>query len=100
MNPEHREFLNLRRLPGSISAEQAAILLGVAEPNIPVLVSKGFLRPLASPLSANAPRRFSSTVVEKLAGDAAEMNRMQQILTKHHRSRNGTDIRRTAGAAR
>ena len=43
MNPEHREFLNLRRLPGSISAEQAAILLGIVETNIPVLVSKGFL---------------------------------------------------------
>lgn len=100
MNPEHREFLNLRRLPATISVEQAVILLGIAEANIPVLVSKGFLRPIGGPLAVNAQRRFCSKEIEQVACNSDEVNRMQQILTKYYRGRNGTAVRRTAGAAK
>ena len=51
MNNEHREFLNLRRLPGAIDAAQAAILLGVNDANITILVARGFLKPFGKQLA-------------------------------------------------
>ena len=88
MNPEHERFLNLVRLPATIDAEQAAILLGVAPGNIAVLVAKKHLKPLGRNLSANAPRRFASVTIERLARDPEELDRMQQILSQHWRNRN------------
>ena len=88
MNNDHKEFLNLRRLPGTLDTEQAAILLGVNETSIPILVAKGFLKPLGKTLAANAPRRFSSATIEVLARDPEAMSRMHQLISSHWRSRN------------
>ena len=88
MNPDHERFLNLTRLPATIDAEQAAILLGVASAGIMVLVANKFLKPLGRNLAANAPRRFASVTIEGLARDPEQLDRMQRILTQHWRSRN------------
>ena len=61
---------------------------------IPVLVSKSFLRPLGRGVAQNAPKRFSSVTIMELAADPKQMDRMQQILTAHHRSRNRTGLPR------
>ena len=90
MSPEERDFLNLRRLPGSIDAMQTAALLGATPANIPILIAKKFLRPLGGRhIKANAPKHFSSLEVVKLADNPAQMDRMQIILTLHTRVRNG-----------
>lgn len=88
MNNDYKEFLNLRRLPGTLDAEQAAILLGVNETSIPILVAKSFLKPLGKLLAANAPKRFSSAAVEALARDPEAMSRMHQLISSRWRSRN------------
>ena len=90
MNNDHKEFLNLRRLPGTLDAEQAAILLGVNETSIPILVAKSFLKPLGKILAANAPKRFSSAAVEALTRDPEAMSRMHQLISSHWRSRNAS----------
>ena len=100
MDPEHRHFLNLMRLPGSISAEQAAILFGIPTACIPVLVSKSFIKPLGRTIAPNAPRRFSSVDIVKLASDPKQMDRMQNILTTHNRHRNGTNVPRIGSVVR
>ena len=89
MNDEDLKFLNLLRLPGTISAEQAAILLGVSNANIPILIAKKFLHPLGGRIKPNAPKRFSSHAIMKLVNDPEAMDRMHSILTVHYRQRNG-----------
>ena len=93
MNNEHREFLNLRRLPATLDAAQTAILLGINDANIPILVAKGFLKPLGKPVAANAPKKFSSTTIEALARDPEAMHRMRQMIGSHWRTRNGKPTR-------
>lgn len=93
MNNEHRDFLNLRRLPATVDAAQTAILLGINDTNIAILVSKGFLKPLGKPIAANAPKKFSSTAIEALARDPEAMHRMHQMIGSHWRTRNNTPAR-------
>ena len=94
MNDEHIEFLNLRRLPATIDAGQTAILLGISEANVTILVSKGFLKPLGKNLAANAPKWFSSAAIEALARKPEEMSRMHQLVSSYWRTRNGTPSRK------
>ena len=96
MKKEHESFLNLRRLPATIDAEQTAILLNISMDSVTILAAKEFLEPLGKPLAANAPRRFASVEIERIAHDVEELNKMQRILSLYWRSRNGTDKRRRA----
>ena len=89
MNNDHRELLNLRRLPGSIDAEQTAVLLGIPVTCIAILVKKGFLKPLGKTVAHNAPRRFASAAVVELMQDAEQMHKMQHHISSHWRERNG-----------
>lgn len=100
MNNEHREFLNLRRLPASVDAEQTAILLGINEGSVAILVHKLFLKPLGKNLAANAPKWFSSATIEALARNPEEMSRMHHLISSYWRIRNGTPTRNAAGAAK
>lgn len=100
MNNEHKAFLNLLRLPGTIDAGQTAILLGTSEANIPILVTKSFLEPLGKNLAANAPKRFSSAAIEALARDPEKMSRMHHLISSHWRIRNGTPPRNGSGRAK
>ena len=100
MNNEHREFLNLLRLPGTIDAEQAAILLGINEANIVILVNKSFLKPLGKDLAANSAKRFSSVEIEELARNPQQMNRMHHLISSYWRTRNGTAARKRSAATK
>ena len=100
MNNEHKEFLNLLRLPGTIDAGQTAILLGITEANIAILVNRLFLKPLGKNLAANAPKRFSSATIEALARNPEEMSRMHHVISSHWRARNSTPLRGNTGAAK
>ncbi len=82
--------MNMRRLPGSIDAEQTALLLGVPTTAIPILVAKGFLKPLGKHIARNAPRRFSSAAIIALTQNPEEMHKMQHLISSHWRERNGT----------
>lgn len=44
-----RELLNLRRLPAMLNSAQTAVMLGLAEHDIPLLVRSGLLQPLGDP---------------------------------------------------
>ena len=100
MNNEHREFLNLRRLPGSIDTEQTAMLLGIPTSAISILVSKGFLKPLGKNIAPNAPRRFASAAIIMLTQNSEEMHKMQHFISSHWRERNGTQTCKPFGSAR
>src|SRR5690242_12830171 len=59
------ELMLSRRLPARLTAEQAAILLGFAAHEIPMLVTAKLLKPLGKP-SQSAVKYFATVDIERL----------------------------------
>ena len=82
-----RELLNLRRLPNMLNAAQTAALIGLAEHDIPVLVSARLLEPLGNP-PANAVKHFATMPVLELAGEIAHLNKIRNAVYEYWRNKN------------
>jgi hypothetical protein len=74
-------LLNCRRLPGRLSVEETAVLLGVKEHDIAILIAAGCLRPLGRP-AANAPKKFAAVTIETLREDAQWLSKATAMLAK------------------
>jgi hypothetical protein len=86
-NPTNIDLLKSPRLPGRISAEQTATLLGFQLHDIPVLVAAGLLHPLGNPTQA-APKWFSSVEIEALRQDAKFLAKATRTISLRWRKRN------------
>ena len=82
-----KELLNLRRLPAMLNTAQTAALIGLAEHDIPVLVSVGLLEPLGDP-PPSAVKHFATVQVMELAGEIALLSKMRNALYEHWRNKN------------
>ncbi|SRR6266404_388959 len=80
-------LLNVRRLPSILYTDQAALLLGIHDHDIPILVDANLLVPLGNP-KPNAPKRFAAVTITKLGNDPAWLDKAIRILTKHWRDKN------------
>ena len=65
-----RDLLNLRRLPAMLNMQQAAVILGVGEHDMPALIRAGLLEPLGQP-PCNAVKYFAGIQILEMAGDPA-----------------------------
>jgi hypothetical protein len=90
MNPELRDFLNLRHPPARLNAGQAAALLGFQEHDIPLLVRADLLKPLNRVRRRDGDRRGENTVkmfalvqVLEHRQDAAWLARATRALNDH-----------------
>jgi hypothetical protein len=92
MREEILNLLNLTRLPGRLTAEQAAPLLGFASHDIPVLVKARMLKPLGNP-QPNAVKFFAAVDVEKFAKDEGWLGRATRALYSYWESRNQKRIK-------
>jgi hypothetical protein len=59
-----------------LNMAQTAVLLGLAEHDIPVLVRAGLLQPLGNP-PANAVKHFATLQVMELAGEITQLGRIR-----------------------
>jgi hypothetical protein len=82
-----KELLNLRRLPTMLNAAQTAALIGLAEHDIPVLVSARLLEPLGNP-PANAVKHFATMQVLELAGEITQLSKIRNAVYEHWRTKN------------
>jgi hypothetical protein len=89
ISAQARELLNLRRLPASLTVRRTAILLGLAEHDIPVLVSAGLLQPLGDP-PANGVKHFAAIQILELAGDVARLSKICNTLYEYWRGKNAS----------
>jgi hypothetical protein len=89
------KLLDLQRLPGRLTPEQAAQLLGFAPHDIPVLVKSRLLKPLGNP-PQQAVKYFPATEVEKNANDPEWLNRATRAIYAHWISQNEKRASRTA----
>ena len=82
-----KELLNLRRLPAMLNMAQPAALIGLAEHDIPVLVSVRLLEPLGNP-PPSAVKHFATVQVMELAGEIAQLGKIRNAVYEHWRNKN------------
>lgn len=87
ISAQAKELLNLRRLPAMLNVAQAAVLLGLAEHDIPVLVHAGLLKPLGNP-PPNAVKSFGTVQVLEIAGEKAVLNKIRSTVYQYWRGKN------------
>ena len=80
-------LLNTRRLPGRVTAGEAAVLLGFQDHDIPVLLAGKLLRPLGDP-APNSPKHFSSAAIESAAADPEWLSRATKTLARYWQTKN------------
>jgi len=88
MNPDLERFLNLKHLPQRLSAVEAAGVLGLTPHEIPILVSKGLLKPLGHP-ATNAPKFFLRSALVDLERDEKWHGKASDALQQYWRLKNG-----------
>ena len=85
---DEREFYALARvLPGRLTVEQTAWLLGFNPNTIPIIVAaKIGLSPLGKP-GVNSPKYFSATEVERLRQDRQFLDKASAVIHGHWRTK-------------
>jgi hypothetical protein len=84
---EQIQFLNLRRLPARLSAQQAAWVLGLRPHSIQILVSYRLLKPIGTP-ARNEAKFFATTYVLRLAEDYGWQDLSTATLQEHWKVKN------------
>ncbi len=87
MDLRKEKFLNLRTTPARLNAEETSWYLGFAPHDIPVLISKGLLKPLGHPRS-NSVKFFALTTLQDLRQDPKWLARASEMIAAHWRDKN------------
>ncbi len=87
MNEDAFRLLSVRRLPARLTGEQAAVILGFREHDVPVLLAARLLKPLGQP-TANSVRFFATADLLELAKDRTWLARSTQTLYRHWQGKN------------
>jgi hypothetical protein len=87
MNPDLERFLNLKHMPQRLSAVEVAGVLGLTPHEIPILVSKGLLKPLGHP-APNAPKEFLRSAIVDLERDEKWHGKATDVLQQYWRFKN------------
>lgn len=70
-----------------MTSEQAAIYLGISPHEIPILLSKGLLKPLGHP-APNSPKFFLTAILEDLRRDEKWFGKMRDAISEFWRYKN------------
>ena len=80
-------LLSCRRLPGRLTTGEAAVVIGCAEHDIPVLVATGLIKPLGNP-APNSPKYFAAVDVQTAAADPKWLGKATRVISNHWRTKN------------
>jgi len=94
MNPERKDFLNLRTSPARVVAEEAAWYLGFPSHDIPVLVRAGLLKPLGHP-PRSGTKYFATVTLLKLREDINWLARASDVISGYWQKQNARKIERS-----
>jgi hypothetical protein len=70
-----------------LNTAQTAVMLGLAEHDIPVLTAAGVLKPLGNPPS-NAVKYFGTVEILEMAGESAILNKIRRTVYEYWRGKN------------
>jgi hypothetical protein len=81
MNPDRKEFLNLRHLPARLNAEETGWYLGFTTLEIPHLAKARLLKPLGK--SNRFTKKYYATVrLRRLRDNESWLNRASEVIFK------------------
>ena len=92
VSPQTKDFLNLARLPARFNVEQAAAYLNFKPHDIPILVARGFLKPLGRP-TPNSEKYFARTQLLKVENDEEWLSRATAAVKQHWREKNARNYK-------
>jgi hypothetical protein len=75
------------KFPARLNAPETAKRLGVSDHDIPVLIDRGFLKPLGTP-ARNAPKYFATVNVLEIAADGKTLDRASRALNEYWAKKN------------
>src|SRR5207244_6953015 len=75
-------LLNCRHLPARLNSTEVAVLLGVQDHDVSVLIGAKLLLPLGKP-AANAPKYFAAVEVSDRASNPEWLSAATKALAKH-----------------
>lgn len=84
---QRERFLNMRRLPAMLNPEEAAVFLGLAPHDVPILVANKLLTPLGNPVQSSV-KYFAKVVLEELEKDVEWLHRARITLQEHWSMKN------------
>jgi hypothetical protein len=87
LSDEIIKFLSLPRLPGRLTPEMAAPLLGFQAHDIPTLVRVGLLEPLGTPLQ-QAVKHFAAIDIERRARNRDWLNDATKAISDYWSKQN------------
>src|ERR1700690_1101820 len=87
MDKELKELLNLPRFPARMDATMVAACLGFRPHDIPILVARGFLKPLGRPMP-NCEKYFGRKKILELEDDQEWLSRATATLSQHWQAKN------------
>jgi hypothetical protein len=97
MQQDIERFLNLRHLPASCTAAQAAGFLGISPHEVPILLARGLLKPLGHP-AQNAPKSFLTAKLKELAVDEKWFGKAKDAISEHWHYKNTRKKRGVGGS--
>jgi hypothetical protein len=80
---EKSVLLTASRLPARLNNEQVAVLLGMAEHDIPVLVKRKLLKTLGNPIR-NTVKHYAGVEIEALRSDVKWLAKATNALRRGH----------------
>jgi hypothetical protein len=92
------EIFGTCRLPGRVSSEIAAKLLGFAVHDVAILVAAKLLKPLGNP-SQNAAKYFATVDLQACAGDRLWLDKATKAVSKNWQTKNQNRKRQLAASA-
>jgi len=81
------QLLNCRRMPGRLTYEQAATLIGCAAHDLPVLVAAKLV-PVLHYGAKNATKYVPAFELERLVHDVSWLAKVTRALSRHWRQKN------------
>jgi hypothetical protein len=98
LNNDLKAILNLNRLPARLNAAQTAACLGFKPHDIPVLATRGFLKPLGKPMS-NSDKYYARSKILERADDEEWLSLATEALSQHWEDKNARKAKKRNGCA-
>ena len=87
LNNDIKAFLNLLHPPALFNVAETAARFGLKPHDIPILVARGFLKPVGNPMP-NCEKYFARVRICELEEDEAWLSRASDALRQHWRVKN------------
>lgn len=97
MKQEATQFLNLVEKPFRLTMQEAAWLLGFAQHELSILITKGLLKPLGHP-AHNGQKFFLTATLEDLRRDDKWFSKASDAVSEYWRHKNSRKGQMTATA--